>query len=143
MNAADQLRLFELAVDQIANISARKKTRANVKLLREQLRELRHGIIRMEKTRDELTSEIAVLGEALEAVTETHPIHSRKNEVKKFCREWPNCNHACGEGLHRSHEIALRALEDAFGKKWVEKLRARQAEFAVDEDDDEDTSAED
>ena len=140
MNAAEQLKLFEMAVDQISLITAKPRSRSNLLDLKEQLRELRHGILRMEKTRDELTSEIAILGEALEAVTETHPIHSRKNEVKKFCRESPNCNHACGEGLHRSHEIALRALEDAFGKKWVEKLRARQAEFSVNEDEEDSES---
>lgn len=142
MDAAEQLRLFELAVDQIATISARRRSRANVMALKEQLRELRHGIIRMEKTRDELTWEIATLGEALEAVIETHPIHSRKNEVKKFCREWPNCNHACGEGLHRAHGIALKALEDAFGKKWADKLRARQVELSTTDEED-DTAAED
>lgn len=66
----------------------------------------------------------AVLAESLEAVLESRPHHVQGEEVRKHCGHWPNCNHACGEGLSRAHKIAESGLKDAFGARYVEKLKA-------------------
>lgn len=103
--------------------------------LRAAVRELRDNQRASAKERDELVWEIAILGEALEAILETRPRHiTRDSGVKKHCAQWPNCNHACGEGLHSAHGIAAKALSDAFGSAWVERLRQRQSELQDDEE---------
>lgn len=141
-SAAAQLRLLDGASEKPAPLKGwADKMRAQLDL-REQIRGFKRREMEHEKTREELLWEVSILGEALEAILETRPIHLRRNDTKKHCTTWPNCNHACGEGLHRTHGLAESALKEAFGEKWAQRVKTRLAELAAEAESDNDDGEE-